>query len=110
MSIDFQPSDRVENFRARIEAFVADGRIWCPAASDDLMGGTQLLSVLRAMNAGNIKTKGDVWSSLTVIADAVSLPSFDTALEMPTQAPGLTRLCSPLVKRTIGVSGVTVIL
>lgn len=44
-----------------IEAFVADGRVWCPAASDDLMGVTQLLSVLRAMNAGNITTKGDVW-------------------------------------------------
>jgi acetylornithine deacetylase/succinyl-diaminopimelate desuccinylase-like protein len=44
-----------------IEAFVADGRVWCPAAGDDLMGVAQLLSVLRAMNAGNIKTKGDVW-------------------------------------------------
>jgi tripeptide aminopeptidase len=44
-----------------IEAFVADGRIWCPAAGDDLRGVVQLLSVLRAMNAGNIETKGDVW-------------------------------------------------
>ena len=44
-----------------IEAFVADGRIWCPAAGDDLRGVVQLLSVLRAMNAANIETKGDVW-------------------------------------------------
>jgi acetylornithine deacetylase/succinyl-diaminopimelate desuccinylase-like protein len=44
-----------------IEAFVADGRVWCPAASDDLMGATQMLTVLRAMNAGNIETEGDVW-------------------------------------------------
>jgi len=44
-----------------IEAFVADGRVWCPAAGDDLRGIVQLLSVLRAMNAGNIQTKGDVW-------------------------------------------------
>ena len=44
-----------------IEAFVADGRIWCPAAGDDLKGVVQMLSVLRAMNAGKIQTKGDVW-------------------------------------------------
>jgi acetylornithine deacetylase/succinyl-diaminopimelate desuccinylase-like protein len=44
-----------------IQAFVADGRIWCPAASDDLAGVTQVLTVLRAMNAGRIQTKGDVW-------------------------------------------------
>jgi len=44
-----------------IEAFVADGRVWCPAAGDDLAGTTQVLTILRAMNAGNIQTKGDVW-------------------------------------------------
>jgi acetylornithine deacetylase/succinyl-diaminopimelate desuccinylase-like protein len=44
-----------------IQAFVADGRVWCPAAGDDLRGVVQVLSVLRAMNAGNVRTKGDVW-------------------------------------------------
>ena len=44
-----------------IQAFVADGRIWCPGASDDLIGVVQLLTILRAMNAADIRTKGDVW-------------------------------------------------
>ncbi len=44
-----------------VEAFVADGRVWCPAAGDDLMGVVQILTVLRAMNAAGIQTKGDVW-------------------------------------------------
>ncbi len=44
-----------------VEAFVADGRVWCPAASDDLMGTTQLLTVLRALNAAAIETSGDIW-------------------------------------------------
>jgi len=44
-----------------IEAFVDDGRIWCPAAADDLAGTTQVLTILRAMNAGQIETEGDVW-------------------------------------------------
>ena len=44
-----------------IDAFVADGRVWCPSAGDDISGVTQLLAVLRAMNAANIQTKGDVW-------------------------------------------------
>lgn len=44
-----------------VEAFVADGRIWCPAASDDLMGTTQMLTVLRALNAAEIETRGDIW-------------------------------------------------
>jgi acetylornithine deacetylase/succinyl-diaminopimelate desuccinylase-like protein len=44
-----------------IDAFVADGRVWCPSAGDDISGVEQLLTVLRAMNAANIKTKGDVW-------------------------------------------------
>ena len=44
-----------------IEAFVADGRVWCPAAGDDLGGVVQLLTVLRAMNAADVETEGDVW-------------------------------------------------
>ena len=44
-----------------VEAFVADGRVWCPAAGDDLMGTTQLLTVVRALNAANIETEGDIW-------------------------------------------------
>lgn len=44
-----------------IEAFVADGRVWCPAAGDDLLGVTQMLTVLRALNAGRVETAGDVW-------------------------------------------------
>jgi acetylornithine deacetylase/succinyl-diaminopimelate desuccinylase-like protein len=44
-----------------IEAFVAEGRVWCPAAGDDLRGVVQMLSVLRAMNAAQIRTQGDVW-------------------------------------------------
>jgi acetylornithine deacetylase/succinyl-diaminopimelate desuccinylase-like protein len=44
-----------------IEAFVADNRVWCPAAGDDLMGVTQLLTVLRALNAADIQTDGDIW-------------------------------------------------
>jgi acetylornithine deacetylase/succinyl-diaminopimelate desuccinylase-like protein len=44
-----------------IEAFIADGRVWCPAASDDLIGVVQMLTVLRALNAANIQTQGDVW-------------------------------------------------
>ena len=45
----------------QISSFVADGRVWCPSAGDDLAGVTQLLGVLRAMNAGKVKTQGDVW-------------------------------------------------
>lgn len=44
-----------------VEAFVADKRVWCPAAGDDLMGVTQMLTVLRALNAANIETEGDLW-------------------------------------------------
>jgi acetylornithine deacetylase/succinyl-diaminopimelate desuccinylase-like protein len=44
-----------------VEAFVADGRVWCPAAGDDLMGVVQILTIVRAMNAADIRTKGDVW-------------------------------------------------
>jgi acetylornithine deacetylase/succinyl-diaminopimelate desuccinylase-like protein len=44
-----------------IEAFVADGRVWCPSAGDDLGGVIQMLTLLRAMNAANIQTEGDIW-------------------------------------------------
>jgi len=44
-----------------IEAFVADNRVWCPSGGDDLGGVVQLLTVLRALNAANIQTQGDVW-------------------------------------------------
>ena len=44
-----------------VEAFIADGRVWCPAAFDDLAGTTQMLTALRAMNAANLETEGDVW-------------------------------------------------
>ena len=44
-----------------INAFVADGRVWGPAANDDIMGVQQIITVLRAMNAANIQTEGDVW-------------------------------------------------
>ncbi len=54
-NVDLLPLDQP------IEAFVADGRVWCPAAADDLMGVTQMLTVLRALNAADIRTSGDVW-------------------------------------------------
>jgi acetylornithine deacetylase/succinyl-diaminopimelate desuccinylase-like protein len=44
-----------------IEAFVADGRMWCPAAGDDLMGVVQMITILEAMNASKMQTEGDVW-------------------------------------------------
>jgi acetylornithine deacetylase/succinyl-diaminopimelate desuccinylase-like protein len=44
-----------------IEAFVADGRVWCPGAGDDLIGIVQMITILEAMNASNMETKGDVW-------------------------------------------------
>ncbi len=44
-----------------VNAFVADGRIWGPAAGDDLMGMQQVVSVIRAMNAAKLQTKGDVY-------------------------------------------------
>jgi acetylornithine deacetylase/succinyl-diaminopimelate desuccinylase-like protein len=43
------------------QAFIADGRVWCPAARDDLIGTVQVLTALRALNAGNVHTRGDVW-------------------------------------------------
>ncbi len=44
-----------------IEAFVADGRVWCPGASDDLVGVVQMLEVLRALNQAQVRTAGDIW-------------------------------------------------
>ncbi len=44
-----------------VEAFIADDRIWCPAASDDLIGTVQVLTIIRALNAANIETEGDLW-------------------------------------------------
>ena len=44
-----------------VEAFVADGRVWCTGSDDALVGAIQVLTVLRAMNAANIETEGDVW-------------------------------------------------
>lgn len=44
-----------------IEAFVADGRVWCPAAGDDLIGIVQMIGILEAMNASGMQTRGDVW-------------------------------------------------
>ncbi|HUQ98467.1 MAG TPA: M20/M25/M40 family metallo-hydrolase [Gemmatimonadaceae bacterium] len=44
-----------------IEAFIADGRIWCPGAGDDLIGIVQMIAILEAMNSSKMQTKGDVW-------------------------------------------------
>jgi acetylornithine deacetylase/succinyl-diaminopimelate desuccinylase-like protein len=44
-----------------IEAFIADDRVWCPSAGDDLLGVVQMIGVVRAMNAANLQTKGDLW-------------------------------------------------
>ena len=44
-----------------VEAFVRDGRIYCPAAGDDIPGVVQLFTVLRSMQEANLQTRGDVW-------------------------------------------------
>lgn len=44
-----------------IEAFIADDRVWCPSAGDDLLGVVQMIGVVRAMNAANLTTRGDLW-------------------------------------------------
>jgi acetylornithine deacetylase/succinyl-diaminopimelate desuccinylase-like protein len=44
-----------------VHAYIADDRIWCPGASDDLVGVMQMLTIIRALNAANVKTKGDLW-------------------------------------------------
>jgi acetylornithine deacetylase/succinyl-diaminopimelate desuccinylase-like protein len=44
-----------------IHAYVADGRMWCPGAGDDLIGVIQMLGAIRAMNAANLVTQGDIW-------------------------------------------------
>lgn len=68
-----------------VEAFVADGRVWCPAAGDDLMGATQMLTVLRAMNAADIQTRGDVWFVAFTGEEAPIGP------EHPDASPGVER-------------------
>lgn len=62
-----------------IEAFVADGRVWCPAAADDLMGTTQLLGTLRALNAAGIRTRGDLWFVAFTGEEAPLGPTHDDA-------------------------------
>jgi acetylornithine deacetylase/succinyl-diaminopimelate desuccinylase-like protein len=44
-----------------VEAFFRDGRMYCPAAGDDLVGVIQLFTILRALDAANVQTRGDVW-------------------------------------------------
>ncbi|MEJ0085070.1 MAG: M20/M25/M40 family metallo-hydrolase [Pseudomonadota bacterium] len=44
-----------------VNAFVRDGRVYCPAAGDDIPGVVQLFTVLRAMQKANLQTNGDVW-------------------------------------------------
>jgi len=44
-----------------VEAFVRDGRVYCPAAGDDIVGVVQLFTILRAMNEAKLQTRGDVW-------------------------------------------------
>lgn len=44
-----------------VEAFERAGRVYCPAAGDDIPGVVQLLTVVRAMNEANVQTSGDVW-------------------------------------------------
>jgi acetylornithine deacetylase/succinyl-diaminopimelate desuccinylase-like protein len=44
-----------------VNAFERNGRVYCPAAGDDIPGVVQLLTVLRAMQESKIQTEGDVW-------------------------------------------------
>jgi len=44
-----------------VNAFVRNGRVYCPAAGDDIPGVVQLFTVLRAMQEARIQTEGDVW-------------------------------------------------
>lgn len=44
-----------------VNAFERDGRVYCPAAGDDILGVVQLLTVLRAMQEADVQTEGDVW-------------------------------------------------
>ncbi len=62
-----------------VEAFVADGRVWCPAAGDDLAGVTQMLTLLRALNAANIRTAGDLWFVGLTGEEAPNGPAHDDA-------------------------------
>lgn len=67
------PQDQPQN------AFVADDRVWCPGAGDDLIGVTQLLTILRAMNAGGVETQGDVWFTSYVGEEGPSGPQHPDA-------------------------------
>lgn len=44
-----------------VEAFERNGRVYCPAAGDDIVGVVQLFTILRAMDEAKLQTKGDVW-------------------------------------------------
>lgn len=44
-----------------VNAFERDGRVYCPAAGDDIPGVVQLLTVLRAMQEADLRTEGDIW-------------------------------------------------
>jgi hypothetical protein len=62
-----------------IEAFVRDGRVYCPAAGDDIVGVVQLFTVLRAMNEANIETRGDVWFVTLAGEETGSVPAYNFA-------------------------------
>jgi acetylornithine deacetylase/succinyl-diaminopimelate desuccinylase-like protein len=78
-----------------VEAFVADGRVWCPAAADDLMGVTQMLTLLRAMNAADITTAGDIWFV------AVTGEEAPTGPDHPDASPGMSQLVRANVPRNL---------
>ncbi len=44
-----------------VNAFVRDGRVYCPAGGDDIPGVVQLFTVLRALQESKIETEGDIW-------------------------------------------------
>jgi acetylornithine deacetylase/succinyl-diaminopimelate desuccinylase-like protein len=58
-----------------IEAFERDGRIYCPAAGDDLIGVVQMFTILRAMNEARIETRGDVWFVALAGEETASTPA-----------------------------------
>jgi len=78
-----------------VEAFVADGRVWCPAAADDLMGITQMLTLLRAMNAAGITTAGDIWFVAVTGEEAPTGPEHADA------SPGMRQLVRANVPRNL---------
>jgi acetylornithine deacetylase/succinyl-diaminopimelate desuccinylase-like protein len=58
-----------------VEAFVRDGRIYCPAAGDDIIGVIQMFVILRAMNAAELETMGDVWFVALAGEETGSVPA-----------------------------------